>query len=106
MSICVTCWQTIRTSDFNFLTLSCSNNGKNFSGSIYQRCSDRLETAVTLGWSAGGDSKSPTSLSVGAKYDLDKEATVRAHVGIDQLIGLGYQQKLRDGKKDLFLKEA
>jgi len=81
----------------DFVLHTAVNNGKNFSGSIYQRCSDRLETAISLGWSAGGDSKSPTSLSVGAKYDLDKEATVRAHVGIDQLIGLGYQQKLRDG---------
>lgn len=75
-----------------------SNNGKEFGGSIYQRCNDRLETGVQLSWTSG---KNETFFGVAAKYDLDKDASIRAKVNNSSLIGLAYQQKLRDGKKIL-----
>ncbi|EAA14314.2 voltage-dependent anion-selective channel-like [Anopheles arabiensis] len=70
------------------------NDGREFGGLIYQRCNDRLETAVQLSWASGSNA---TKFGMGAKYDLDKDACVRAKVNNQSQIGLGYQQKLRDG---------
>lgn len=73
----------------------CSNDGREFGGSIFQRCSDRLETGVQLNWTSGSNA---TKFGIAAKYALDKDAAVRAKVSNNSQIGLGYQQKLRDGK--------
>lgn len=73
-----------------------SNDGKKFGGSIYQRCNDRLETGVDLSWTSGSNA---TVFGIATKYALDKDACVRAKVDNSSKIGLGYQQKLRDGKK-------
>lgn len=73
-----------------------SNDGREFGGSIYQRCNDRLETGVQLSWASGSNA---TKFGIAAKYDLDKDAAVRAKVNNASQIGLGYQQKLRDGEK-------
>jgi voltage-dependent anion channel protein 2 len=76
-------------------TLSNSNDGREFGGSIYQRCNDRLETGVQLSWASGSNA---TKFGIAAKYDLDKDAAVRCKVNNVSQIGLGYQQKLRDGE--------
>ena len=47
-----------------------------------------------LGWTA---SKNETSFGIGCKYTLDKNASLRAKVNNSSQVGLGYQQKLRDG---------
>lgn len=78
-----------------------SNDGREFGGSIYQRCSDRLETGVQLSWASGNNA---TKFGIAAKYDLDKDASVRAKVNNVSQIGLAYQQKLRDGKFILSLR--
>ena len=39
-----------------------------------------------------------TTFGIGAKYALDKDAWVRAKVNNSSQVGLGYQQRLRDGK--------
>jgi len=70
------------------------NDGQVFGGSVYQKVNPQLETGINLGWTA---SKNETSFGVGAKYALDKSASVRAKVNNSSQIGLGYQQKLRDG---------
>ncbi|CRL00538.1 CLUMA_CG013799, isoform A [Clunio marinus] len=70
------------------------DDGREFGGSIYQRCSDRLETGVQLSWTSGSNA---TKFGIAAKFDLDKDASVRAKVNNASQIGLGYQQKLRDG---------
>jgi len=70
------------------------NDGQVFGGSVHQKVSKDLETAVNLGWTA---SKNETSFGIGAKLALDKDATVRAKINNSSQIGLGYQQKLRDG---------
>ena len=72
-----------------------SNDGREFGGSIFQKCSDRLETGVQLSWASGSNA---TKFGIAAKFDLDKDAAVRAKVNNASQIGLGYQQKLRDGK--------
>lgn len=70
------------------------DDGQEFGGSIYQRISPRLETGISLAWQSGNNT---TKFGVGCKYDLDKDAAVRAKVNNSSQIGLGYQQRLRDG---------
>jgi len=70
------------------------NDGQVFGGSVHQKVSKDLETAVNLGWTA---SKNETSFGIGCKYALDKDATIRAKINNSSQVGLGYQQKLRDG---------
>jgi voltage-dependent anion channel protein 2 len=53
-----------------------------------------LETGVQLSWKAGSN---VTNFGIAAKYDLDKDAAIRAKVNNVSQIGLGYQQKLREG---------
>ena len=61
---------------------------------MHQKVNPSLETAVNLGWTA---SKNETTFGVGCKYALDKDAFVRAKVNNSSQVGLGYQQKLREG---------
>jgi len=70
------------------------NDGREFGGSVYQRCSDRLECGVQLSWTSGSNA---SQIGIATKYDLDKDASVRAKVNNGSQIGLGYQQRLRDG---------
>nr|pir porin - fruit fly (Drosophila melanogaster) [Drosophila melanogaster]prf//2210287A porin [Drosophila melanogaster] len=65
-----------------------------FSGSIFQRTSDKLDVGVQLSWASG---TSNTKSVIGAKYQLDDDARVRAKVNNASQVGLGYQQKLRTG---------
>jgi voltage-dependent anion channel protein 2 len=69
-------------------------NGTEFGGSVYQKVSPTLETGVNLGWSS---STSSTSFGIGAKYNLEDGAALRAKINNKSELGLGYQQKLRDG---------
>lgn len=57
----------------NLLFYSCSNDGSEFGGSIYQKVSDKMETAVNLAWTAGSNS---TRFGIAAKYQLDKDASI------------------------------
>ena len=69
-------------------------NGTEFGGSVYKRLSPALETGLTLGWSTAG---AATNFGIGAKYVLAGGAVIRAKVNNSSQVGLGYQQKLRDG---------
>uniref|UniRef100_A0A8C1SYL8 Non-selective voltage-gated ion channel VDAC3 n=1 Tax=Cyprinus carpio TaxID=7962 RepID=A0A8C1SYL8_CYPCA len=70
------------------------NDGAEFGGSVYQKVSDQLETAVTLAWTSGSNN---TRFGVAAKYQLDKDASLSAKVNNASLIGVGYTQSLRPG---------
>lgn len=70
------------------------NDGQVFGASVFQKVNPQLETGINLGFTA---SKNETSFGVGCKYTLDKHASIRAKVNNSSQIGLGYQQKLRDG---------
>jgi len=78
----------------DFVLHTSLTNGTDFGGSVFQKLSPKLETGVTLGWSSAG---SATKFGIGAKYALEDGAVVRAKVNNNSEIGLGYQQKLRDG---------
>ena len=47
-----------------------------------------------IGWAAD---KNETNFGIGMKYALDKNASLRAKVNNSSQVGLGYQQKLREG---------
>ena len=76
------------------LHTSITNNGTEFRVSKCQKLSPALETGVTLGWSTAG---AATKFGIGAKYVLADGAVIRAKVNNSGEVGLGYQQKLRDG---------
>ncbi|XP_015588270.1 voltage-dependent anion-selective channel [Cephus cinctus] len=70
------------------------DNGRDFGGSIYHKIKPGLEGAINLAWNS---SNNVTQFALGSKYDLDQDASVRAKVNSQLQIGLGYQQKLREG---------
>merc|ERR1739838_139356 len=78
----------------DFVLHTSVTNGTDFGGSVYQKVCPALETGVNLGWSSASSS---TSFGIGAKYVLEDGAAVRAKINNKSEIGLGYQQKLRDG---------
>lgn len=71
------------------------DNGQEFTSSIYHKIKPGLEGAINLAWNS---SNNLTHFGIGAKYNLDSDASIRAKVNSQLQIGLGYQQKLRDGK--------
>ncbi|NWX01895.1 VDAC2 protein, partial [Caloenas nicobarica] len=83
-----------KTGDFQLHTNV--NDGSEFGGSIYQKVSDSLETAVNLAWTAGSNS---TRFGIAAKYKLDSTSSISAKVNNSSLVGVGYTQALRPGVK-------
>jgi len=71
------------------------DNGETFTGNLYQRVSNRLETGITLSWTAGAENS--TRFGIGARYLLDPCTAIRAKVNNFSQIGLSFEQKLRDG---------
>lgn len=76
------------------------NDGQVFGGAVYQRVNRTLETGINLGWTA---SSNATNFGIGCKYALDRDASVRAKINNSSQLGLGYQQRLRDGKRSSFM---
>uniref|UniRef100_A0A8D3CSP3 Non-selective voltage-gated ion channel VDAC3 n=1 Tax=Scophthalmus maximus TaxID=52904 RepID=A0A8D3CSP3_SCOMX len=72
------------------------NDGTEFGGSIHQKVNSNLESAVHLAWTAGSNN---TRFGIGAKYQLEKDATLSAKVNNACLVGVGYTQTLRPGVK-------
>lgn len=70
------------------------NDGQQFNGSVYQKVDSALETGIQVSWTAGSNA---TQFGIGCKYNLDKDVSLRAKVNNSFQVGLGYQQKLRDG---------
>jgi len=78
--------------DFTFHTNV--NDGQQFGSSVYQKVKPDLETGIQLSWKMGSND---TTFGIACKYQLDSDASVRAKINNNSQIGLGYQQKLRDG---------
>ena len=59
------------------------NDGQEFAGSVYQKVNPELETAVTLSWTSGTNA---TRFALGAKYTLDKNASINvSNISIDKV---------------------
>lgn len=71
------------------------DNGREFNSSVYHKVNSNLEGAINLIWNS---TNNMTQFGFGMKYNLDNDASVRAKVNTNLQLGLGYQQKLRDGK--------
>lgn len=71
-----------------------SNDGQEFGGSLFQKFNPNLETGVQLAWTAGSNA---TWFGLGCKYQLDSDSSVRVKINNASQLGLGYQQKLREG---------
>ncbi|XP_032803321.1 non-selective voltage-gated ion channel VDAC2-like [Petromyzon marinus] len=82
------------TEDFQLLTNVV--DGVEFSGSYFQRVSERLDTAVRLAWSAGAPHP---RFTLGGTYKIDQNASVSGKMNSASLLGLSYTQALRPGVK-------
>lgn len=80
----------------DFVLHSSASDNVDFSGSYYQKVSDKVECAASLGWTAG---TAATKFAIGGKYVLDSDSSVKMRVGNDSQVGFGYTQQLRDGVK-------
>lgn len=78
----------------DFILHTSVNDGTQYNGSVYQKIDSNLETGVQITWNSGSNA---TQFGVGCKYNMDKDVSLRAKVNNSFQIGLGYQQKLRDG---------
>jgi len=81
------------TGDFQVHTAI--ENGEVFSGSVYQRVSNRLESGVQLAWTAGAENS--TRFGIGARYLVDPTSALRVKVNNHSQLGLGFEQRVRDG---------
>jgi voltage-dependent anion channel protein 2 len=73
------------------------NDGQEFSGSIYQKVTDKLEAGAALSWSGPGSANGNTRFGIATKYLADDDSTFRMKLHNNGQLGLAYQQKLRDG---------
>ncbi|KYM86608.1 Voltage-dependent anion-selective channel [Atta colombica] len=78
----------------DFTLHSAVDNGREFNSSIYHKIKPDLEGAINLVYNS---TNNVTQFGIGAKYNLDNDASLRAKVNSNLQIGLGYQQKLRNG---------
>ncbi|ESO07310.1 hypothetical protein HELRODRAFT_185462 [Helobdella robusta] len=65
-----------------------------YSSSVFHKIHDDLETGIHLSWLSGTNE---TAFGFGAKYNIDRDATIKAKVDNSSRVGLSYQQKLRPG---------
>lgn len=70
------------------------SDGQVFGGSVYHKVNPDLDAGIDINWSSGSND---SRFGIGCKYQLDRTASLRAKVNNSGHIGLGYQQKLRDG---------
>lgn len=63
---------------------------------MYRKVDENLEAGVELAWTS--ESSNQSKLGVGCKYTLDSFTSVRAKVNNSNQIGLGFSQKIKDGK--------
>lgn len=76
------------------LTIHASvNDGHEFTGSVSQKLSNKLEAGAQLNWSSSNN----TRFGIAAKFLADKDSSFRAKLHNNGQLGLSYQQKLRDG---------
>lgn len=66
-------------------------NRRIYGASIYHKLSHKLEYGVQISWT------NESKLEIGAKYELDQDAAIRTKIDNAIQLGIGYQQRLREG---------
>jgi len=56
-----------------------SNDGQEFSGSIFQKVSDKLEAGAQMSWTGPSGSNSTTRFGIGAKFLADNDSIFRVN---------------------------
>lgn len=77
-----------------FILNTSINDGRIFTGSVFHKVSNKLETGVQLSWASDNND---TDFGIGCKYNLDADSALRLKVNNQSLIGIGYSQRLREG---------
>ncbi|XP_076327848.1 non-selective voltage-gated ion channel VDAC2-like isoform X3 [Tachypleus tridentatus] len=84
--------------DLSGIILHCAgvlhNDGQEFGGSVYQKISEKLDTAIQLAWTAGSN---VSHFGVGFTYNIDGNTIFRGKVNNSSQLGLGCTHKMRDG---------
>jgi len=71
------------------------NNGSEFAGSLHQKHSDSLETAVNVSYASGAT----PAFAVAAKKNIDKDLSLQAKVNNAAQLGIAYSQVVKPGLK-------
>jgi len=79
----------------DFQVHSSVDNGETYSANLYQRVSNRLESGVQMAWTNGQENSA--RFGIGARYLLDPCTAVRVKINNESQLGLGFEQKLREG---------
>lgn len=79
----------------NLTVHTCVNNASEFAGSLHQKHSDKLETAVNVSYASGA---SP-AFAVAAKMNVDKDLSIQAKVNNASQLGFAYSQVVKPGVK-------
>lgn len=79
----------------DFIVHACVNNGEEYNASVHHKVNSDLDIAFELNWSSRDNNE--THFGIASKYALDSNASVRAKINNAGQLGLGYQQKLRQG---------
>lgn len=74
---------------------TCVNNGSEVAGSLHQKHSDNLETALNVSYASGA---SP-AFALAAKMNVDKDLSLQAKVNTASQVGLAYSQVIKPGVK-------
>jgi len=78
---------------------SAVDDGTRFSGSVHQKVNDKLDACALLKWSSEGNN---SSLTLGTKYQIDKDASCKVKINNNLQVGLSYVQSLRPGVQFTF----
>jgi len=80
----------------DFIIHTFVNNCEEYGGSVHHKISPRLEAGVTLSWL---QTSGRTRFAVGTKYQLEKDAHLKAKLTSESHLGLAFVQTLRPGIK-------
>jgi len=74
---------------------TCVNNGNEIAGSLHQKHSDNLETALNVSYASGA----APAFALAAKMNVDKDLSIQAKVNTASQLGIAYSQVVKPGVK-------
>lgn len=79
----------------NLTVHTCVNNGSEIAGSLHQKHSDKLETALNVSYASGA---SP-AFALAGKLNVDADLSLQAKVNTASQVGIAYSQVVKPGVK-------